>query len=157
LFCGAIAQRLNFDHDAINQIKIAGLMHDIGKIGIAESILNKKEKLTADEWKELERHPEIGYRILSSVNEFSEIAEYVLGHHEKWDGSGYPKGLGGQKIPLQSRIIAVADAFDAMTSERTYKEKISEKEAVDELRRGAGKQFDPNVVAAFIRDVLEIE
>ena len=153
--CAEIAQRFSFDNDDINQIKIAGLMHDIGKIGIHEKILNKKGMLTEDEWKELERHPEIGYRILSSVNEFSEVAEYILQHHERWDGDGYPKGLKGEKISLQARIIAVADAYDAMTSDRTYRKKINQQEAIEELRSGAGIQFDPDVVTVFIRDVLK--
>ncbi len=152
--CEAIATMLNFDKDDINQIKIAGLMHDIGKMGIDEKILNKEQGLNNDEWNEIKRHPEIGYRILSSVNEFSEIAEYVLEHQERWDGKGYPKGLKGEEISLQARIIAVADAFDAMTSERSYRRALSEEVAINELQKNSGTQFDPNLVCVFIEKVL---
>ena len=133
--CDAIASNMNLDKDAITQIKVAGLMHDIGKIGIDEKILNNPNKLNYDEWKEIKRHPEIGYRILSSVNEFSETANYVLEHQERWDGKGYPRGLKGMEISIPARIIALADAFDAMTSERNYKKALNEEEAILEIRR----------------------
>lgn len=148
--CEEIASKMNFEKDAFHQIRLAGLMHDIGKIGISEKILNKPGKLNSDEWKEIERHSEIGYRILSSVNEFSEIADYVLEHHEKWDGTGYPRGLKGEEISLQARIIAVADAFDAMTSHRAYRSALSEEKAINEIKKCAGIQFDPNIVKIFI-------
>lgn len=153
--CVAIATNMNFDKDAINQIRIAGLMHDIGKIGIDDKILNKAQKLNNDEWTEIERHSEIGYRILSAVNEFSEIADFVLEHHEKWNGKGYPRGLKGRHISLQARIIAVADAFDAMTSDRTYRDALSEQDAIAELRKHSHTQFDPEIVKIFIATVLE--
>jgi len=119
VICEAMATQMKFSQDDINRIRTAGLMHDIGKIAIVDTLLNKVGSLNRDEWDEIKRHSEIGYRILSSANEFSEIADYVLAHHEKWDGSGYPKGLSGEDIPLEARIIAVADSFDAMTSDRT--------------------------------------
>ena len=152
--CEDIATKMNFNKDDINQIRIAGLMHDIGKIGIDEKILNKTQKLSSNEWKEIERHSEIGYRILSSVNEFSEIAEHVLEHHEKRNGKGYPRGLKGEEISLQARIIAVADAFDAMTRDRTYGKALSEEEAINEIRRCSGMQFDPTIARVFIEKVL---
>jgi len=152
--CEDIATKMNFNKDDINQIRIAGLMHDIGKIGIDGKILNKTQKLSSDEWKEIERHSEIGYRILSSVNEFSEIAEHVLEHHEKWNGKGYPRGLKGEEISLQARIIAVADAFDAMTRDRTYSKALSEEEAINEIRRCSGTQFDPEIAGVFVEKVL---
>jgi len=124
-------------------------------IGLEETILNKPGKLTDDEWEEIKRHPEIGYRILSTVNDMSEMAEYVLTHHEKWNGSGYPKGLKGKEIPLQSRIITVADAYDAMTSERSYRGSLPETVAIKELQKNAGIQFDPELVKVFIEKVLE--
>ena len=152
--CAAIAAKMNFLKDDVNQMRIAGLMHDIGKIGISEAILNNPEKLTSDEWHEIKRHSEIGYRILSSANEFSEIAEYILSHHERWDGQGYPRGLKASEISIQARIITVADAFDAMTSYRTYGKELSESEAVKELNAHAGKQFDPDIVRIFTEEVL---
>jgi HD-GYP domain-containing protein (c-di-GMP phosphodiesterase class II) len=130
-------------------------MHDIGKIGITEKILNKKGRLTETEWSELKRHPEIGYQILRSANEFALIAEFVLYHHERIDGNGYPRGLKGKEIPLQSKIICIADAFDAMTHERSYKDKLSQAEAIEELRIHTGTQFDSEISRIFIEEVLE--
>lgn len=147
--CEDIAIKMNFDKDDVNKIRLAGLMHDIGKIGIAEKILNKPQKLTNNEWIEMKRHPEIGYRILSSVHEFSEIADYVLEHQERWDGKGYPRGLKGEKISLQARIIAIADAFDAMTTHRAYGIILSQGEAIEEIRKCSGTQFDPTIARLF--------
>jgi diguanylate cyclase (GGDEF)-like protein/PAS domain S-box-containing protein len=154
IICQTIASTMNMGKDVVNKLRIAGLIHDIGKIGVAESILNKSGILTTDERSEIERHPEIGWRLLSSTNEYSELAQLVLNHHEKWDGSGYPNRLKGEAIPLEARIIAVADAYDAMTSERSYREALSNKEAIDELVRGSGTQFDPAIIEMFINQVL---
>lgn len=148
--CEIIAKKLHIDQDGVNQIRIAGLMHDIGKIGIDEKILNKTDKLTIDEWEEIRRHSEIGYRILSSVNEFSEIAEFVLEHQERWDGTGYPKGLKGEEISIEARIIAIADAYDAMTGERTYGKIFTKEEAIDEISKCSGSQFDPEIAKMFL-------
>jgi len=152
--CEAIATKMNFKKDDINRLRIAGLMHDIGKIGIPDQLLNEMGKLEGDKWNEMERHSEIGYRILSSVNEFSEIADYVLEHHERWDGKGYPGGIKGEEISLQARIIAIADSYDAMISDRTYWKRLNEKEAIDEIRKSSGRQFDPEIVKIFIEKVL---
>jgi diguanylate cyclase (GGDEF)-like protein/PAS domain S-box-containing protein/putative nucleotidyltransferase with HDIG domain len=152
--CGAIAVHLSLDSETINQIETAGLLHDIGKMGIDEKILNKTERLNEEEWEEIKRHPEIGYRILSSINEFSEIANSIFEHHERWDGKGYPKGLRGEEISFQARIIAVADAYDAMTSERAYRKALRTEEALAEISKNADKQFDPGVVKVFIEKVL---
>jgi len=124
-------------------------MHDIGKIGIPDSILNKREKLTLDEYDNIKKHPEIGYRILSSVNEFSEMSECVLQHHENWDGTGYPQGLKGEEIKVEARMIAVCDAYDAMVTLRTYKPVFSREEAINELIRCSSGQFDPKIVESF--------
>lgn len=148
--CELIAVNMNLDKDEVNQIKIAGLLHDIGKIGVNEKILNKKNKLNDDEWNEIKKHPESGWRILSAVKEFSEVANYVLEHHERWDGRGYPKGLKEENISLQARIIVVADAYDAMTSLRSYQKGSSKEEAIKELKRCSGFQFDPKIVEVFI-------
>ncbi|WP_407311220.1 PAS domain S-box protein [Desulfosporosinus sp. SB140] len=149
-----IGEALGLPEGQIEELKTVGLLHDIGKIAIEETILNKPGKLTEEEWEEIKRHPEIGYRILSTVNDMSEMADYVLAHHERWDGRGYPKGLKGITIPLQSRIIAIADTYDAMTSERSYRQALPEKIALEELKNNAGIQFDPDLVEVFLKKVL---
>jgi HD-GYP domain-containing protein (c-di-GMP phosphodiesterase class II) len=133
----------------LDDLKTAGVIHDIGKIGVSDRILEKNGPLDEEEWEEMKRHPEIGYSILSTVNEYSPFAEIVLSHHERWDGKGYPKGLKGEEIPLFSRILAVAEAYDAMVSGRPYKEAMSGEEVLAELRRCAGAQFDPGIVKVF--------
>lgn len=153
-YCNSLGKAMNLSDGEIQELKTVGLLHDIGKVAIPENILNKQDKLTNEEWEELKRHPEIGYRILSSVNDMSEIAEYVLAHHERWNGTGYPKGLKGEQIPLKSRIIAVADAFDAMISVRPYKNVLSREAAVKELIDNAGIQFDPELVRIFVEKVV---
>lgn len=151
----AIATKLRLDCKSAEDLKTAGLMHDIGKIGISDSILNKVETLDKQEWKEIRRHPEVGYRILSSANEFAEIADHILAHHERWDGSGYPKGLKGEEISLEARIIAIADAYDAMTKMRFHMENLTVEAAIKEINRCSGTQFDPEIAQAFIEMILE--
>ena len=155
--CEAIARNMELAKHEIDQMKIAGLMHDIGKIGIQDTILNKEGKLNSDEWDQIKKHSEIGYRILSSANEFSEIANYILEHQERWDGKGYPKGLRKEEISMQARIIAVADSYDAMTSDRTYRKGLSEDEAVKEIIKHSGTQFDPAIANTFVEKVLQRE
>lgn len=152
--CAAIASIMNFKEEDIQQIKVAGLLHDIGKIGISDTILNKTGKLNTYEWEEMKKHPEIGYRLLSTNYEFSEISDYVRSHQERWDGKGYPRKLKHEEIPIQARIIAVADAFDAMTVKRSYREELSESEALLEIRKYAGTQFDPEVARIFVEKVM---
>jgi diguanylate cyclase (GGDEF)-like protein/PAS domain S-box-containing protein len=149
--CEFISQRIELTEAETQQMKIAGLMHDIGKIGIDEKVLNSTGLLSHEEWEEIKRHSEVGYRILSSCNEFAEIAESVLEHHERWDGKGYPKGLKGESISLTARIIAIADSFDAMTGERTYKASLSIEEAMKEILKCAGTQFDPFIAEVFVK------
>jgi diguanylate cyclase (GGDEF)-like protein/PAS domain S-box-containing protein/putative nucleotidyltransferase with HDIG domain len=153
--CEDIATKMNFEKDHINQMKIAGLMHDIGKIGINENILNKEGNLDEHEWQDIRRHSEIGYQILRSINEFSKIADYVLEHHERWDGEGYPKGLKGEEISIEARIVAVADAYEAMISDRTYSKALSKEEAIDEFRRCSGSQLDPEITKVFTEMLLD--
>ena len=154
-YCMKLAKALDFSDKDVHEMVSAGLLHDIGKIAIAEYLLNKPGRLTDDEMEEVRRHPEIGYRILSSVNDMAEMGDFVLYHHERWDGAGYPKGLKGEEIPVQARIISIADSFDAMTSERSYKASMTKEEAIEELRRSAGTQFDPVMTRIFIEEVLE--
>lgn len=156
-YCQAIARELGFGAEAINQLGLAGLRHDIGEIAIDEAILTKSEKLSEAEWAEIKRHPEIGYHILRSVNEMAEIAKFVLEHHERWDGQGYPKGLKGDEISLQGRVIAIADAYCTMTTERPYCQAFTDKEAIDEIKKCSGFQFDENLARLFVEKVLQKE
>ena len=155
--CMSIASKMNFSIEEVNKIRIAGLVHDIGKIGIDEKILNKPGKLDTEERDQINKHPEVGWRILSSASEFSELANFVLDHHERWDGTGYPNGLQGEDIPLESRIIAVADSYDAMTGDRSYRKGLSQEEAIVEIKRCSGSQFDPAIVLIFLEKVIPSE
>ena len=130
-------------------LELAAYMHDIGKIGVPESILMKPGKLSDSEWEQIKLHPDTGCGILSNIEELSDLADIIRHHHERMDGSGYPSGLSGDDIPLLSRILAVADAFDAMTSDRPYRPAMSDSEAFRRLRAGAGAQFDAGVVDIF--------
>jgi diguanylate cyclase (GGDEF)-like protein/PAS domain S-box-containing protein len=144
-----------FNEQKISELKALGLMHDIGKIGLSESLLNSKAILSDLDWIEMKRHSEIGYRILSSLNEYSQIAEYVLAHHERWDGKGYPKGLKNEDIPFESRIVAAADSYETMTGESPYREALSKASAAQEIAKNAGSQFDPGISKIFVEKVLE--
>ncbi|MCB2288665.1 transporter substrate-binding domain-containing protein [Clostridium sp. CS001] len=154
-YCSYLGKAMKLPDGEVQELKTAGLLHDIGKIAIDDNILNKPGKLSEAEWEELRRHPEISYRILSSVNDMSEIADYVLSHHERWDGNGYPKGLKGTEIPIKSRIIGVVDAYDAITSERSYRGALSKEFAIEELIKNSGTQFDAEIVKIFIEKVIK--
>jgi len=149
LYSEKIAEACGFERQVVSEAKTAGLLHDIGKILIAQRILTKKGKLTNAEYEEMKNHSEIGFRVLNSSHETRRISNIVLHHHERWDGRGYPMNVKGDKIPLISRIIAIADSFDAMTSKRTYKEKISKEAALKEIIDNSGTQFDPDLVEIF--------
>ena len=153
----AIAGKMERRQSELDKIRVAGLLHDIGKIGIDEAILNKEEKLDSKEWDLIKLHPAKGAGILYNTKEYQDIADIVLSHHERFDGSGYPNKLKGEYIPLGSRIIAVADTFDAITNERPYKSPMSMEAAIKEMRRSAGTQLDPEIVAVFIKDVLGVK
>ncbi|QOX65215.1 diguanylate cyclase [Anoxybacterium hadale] len=152
--CQKIGKVMGLSEIDIHKLKVVGLLHDIGKIAIGEGILNKPGRLSDLEFIEIKRHPDIGYRILSASDEMLDLAECIWAHHERWDGGGYPKGLSGTEIPQLSRIIAVADSYDAMTSERPYRKALSDHEAILEIRNHAGTQFDPDVARIFTEDVL---
>jgi len=145
----AIAEAYKLSQDRISNMRAASLLHDIGKVGVPDSILNKRAPLTEEEWKPIRAHPELGVEILRHVIDLVNCLPAILHHHEHYDGGGYPAGLSGDGIPLEARILAVADAYDAMTSPRPYREQFSLEEAVKELKRCAGKQFDPEVVEVF--------
>ena len=156
-YCKCIGLAMGMDSDDIDELGLIGLVHDIGKVGINAEILNRKGPLSDEEWEDMRRHPEIGYHILRSVNEFAEIAEYVLAHHERIDGKGYPNGLSESDIPQKSKILHIAEAFEAMTGVYPYHEKYSVTEAIEELRRNAGTQFDDVILHIFIEKVLSVE
>jgi diguanylate cyclase len=155
LLCVKLAEKLGMGSDEINAIRIIALLHDIGKIGIEDKILNKPQQLNSEEYIQIKKHPEIGARILSSVIEFSEVSISVLQHHERWDGKGYPQGIKGEAINLEARIVALADAFDAMTSRRTYGKQKSTEDALQEILRSSGTQFDPNLAQIFVDMIIE--
>ncbi len=154
LMCQAIAIELGWPEEYLNRIRIAGYLHDIGKITVDEYILNKPEKLNDNEWEKMKLHPLKSASILENTHEYKDIANIVLSHHERYDGTGYPRGLKGEVIPMESRIISVADAYDAMTDKRSYQLTKSQDEAILELKRWSGTQFDPEVVSVFINKVL---
>ena len=150
MYAVAIAERLGFSKEQIEVILHTSLLHNIGKVGISDSILHKNDKLTPAEWKEMKKHPLIAERILKHFK-LMRIEQTMIRHHcERYDGKGYPRGLKGEEIPIYARILAVANAFAAMTSDRLYKKTLPQEEAVRELKRGRGSQFDPKIVDVFI-------
>jgi HD-GYP domain-containing protein (c-di-GMP phosphodiesterase class II) len=146
----AIAREMRLSERRIQAIEYAGFLHDMGKIGIQHDILLKPGALDEDEWKAMRTHPEVGARIVSDLDFLRGAREVVLHHHERFDGKGYPEGLAGEAIPLEARIAKVADAFDAMMSDRPYRASLGLEKALSELRRGKGSEFDPKVVDVFI-------
>lgn len=144
-----IAKEMKLSPEFIDTLRVAGLVHDVGKIGVRELVLNKPSLLTEEELQHTQRHPGIGEHILIPIAGDEEILKLVRGHHEHYDGTGYPDGLKGSQIPLGARILAVADAYEAMTSARPYREMLSEREALAELERCKGTQLDPGIVDAF--------
>lgn len=153
--CVKIGKAIKLDQDAIKELETAALLHDIGKIAVSDAVLNKPEALTETEYDEVKKHPEIGYQILKSADAYSALAESVLSHHERQDGTGYPRGISGNEIPLMAKIITLADAVEAMTSYRPYRRTLSKEEIISELNSHSGTQFDPDLVTIFIRDVWD--
>src|SRR5829696_5566661 len=145
-----MARELGLGEDRVERVRLAGVLHDIGKIGISDRVLSKPGPLDAEDWQEMYTHPEIGARLLARP-EFDDLRAWILAHHERPDGLGYPRALGASEIPLEARILAVADAYEAMTADRVYRPSLGEEAARAELEAGAGTQFDAHVVEVFLR------
>ncbi len=147
------ARRLKMSDDEVKNVYWASILHDIGKIGISERILRKKSILSEDDWVLIKMHPTIGSNIVSSIDAYPSLAPTISAHQEKYDGTGYPKGLSGKNIPLGARILGIADAYQAMTEDRYYRQARTHEEAVAELQKVKGKQFDPEVLDVFLNVV----
>lgn len=144
------AQQLNWPRERMAVLELAGHLHDVGKIGVPDAVLNKPGKLTVEEFEMMKAHPEIGEQIIRGIDYLEALVPYVLYHHERYDGKGYPKGLSGDAIPIEGRLLAVSDTFDAMTSSRPYRKQLDPERAIDEIKRCSGTQFDPKIVGAFL-------
>jgi len=149
-----LGRALSLKEDDLVSLELVSTLHDIGKISIDQRILNKPGPLTEDEWVQIKKHPDVGYRIALTVPELSRVAEYILCHHERWDGKGYPQGLVGDEIPVISRVLTLVDSYDAMTQDRFYKKAMSKEDAILEIRKNAGTQFDPELSEIFIESIL---
>ncbi|HVD12590.1 MAG TPA: HD domain-containing phosphohydrolase [Gaiellaceae bacterium] len=147
----AVAAELGIDLDGVQSVELGAVLHDIGKVRVPEAILNKPGALTEEEWEVMRTHPEVGEQILRPIQSLQSILPIVRHHHERWDGTGYPDRLAGSAIPLGARIVAVCDAYRAMTEDRPYRAALDETEARNELEQGAGAQFDPDCVQALLR------
>jgi len=152
-----IGKRLHLAQSHLDQLELLSLLHDIGKVGISDQILKKPGPLDRDEWMEMRKHPDIGFRIAKSSQTLAGAGDLIRAHHERWDGSGYPLGLSGLEIPLEARIIGVVDAFDAMTNDRIYRQGISTQDALREIEGLSGIQFDPSIVTVFVEMMNEKE
>ena len=156
LYSMILAKKMKLEDDFIEDLETAGLLHDIGKIGIPQSILCKPGKLTDEEYASMKSHPAQGEKMIGDVKQLNIISDWIKAHHERWDGRGYPSGLKGEEIPLAARIIALADTYDAMTSTRSYRKALSHEEAISEIERCSGSQFDPVLAKIFIENQEEI-
>ena len=152
-----VGKEIELSEELLNELEMLATLHDIGKVSVDDHILTKTGALTDEEWVEIKKHPEAGYRIAQSSPELMSIADYILSHHERWDGKGYPQGLSGEAIPLLSRIISIVDAYDAMTQDRPYRKAMSKEQSVNEIKKNAGKQFDPEIASIFLEQVLPRE
>ncbi|MFT6927102.1 MAG: putative two-component system response regulator [Psychromonas sp.] len=157
-YSAALAKGIGWSESEVELLQLAAPLHDTGKVGIPDSILKSPNKLTEEEWVTMRKHPDMGYQILSKSEAplFKLAASIAFGHHEKWDGSGYPLGLAGEEIPIASRIVALADVFDALTMKRPYKKSWAIEEALQYIKENSGSHFDPNLVESFIQIKDEI-
>ena len=146
----AIARRLGWGDEQLASLRLGGPLHDIGKLAVSNEVLRKPGRLDEKEMDEIRQHPSLGAKMLMRLSSFREALPYVLYHHERWDGTGYPSGIAGKTIPVEARVLAIADAFDAMTSDRPYRRALTREEALAEVARGAGTQFDPEIVRVFL-------
>ena len=149
-----LGKKLNLNQQELDELELVATLHDIGKVGVPDRILNKPGKLNDEEWAEMKKHSEIGYRIAMSSPNLVPIADYILSLHERWDGKGYPQGTSGQEIPLLSRIVSIIDAYDAMTEDRPYRKAMAEENVIEEIRKNMGTQFDPVIAKMFLEKVL---
>ncbi|MCL5957941.1 MAG: HD-GYP domain-containing protein [Chloroflexi bacterium] len=150
-YCLAMARELDWGKEKLLQVEMGAALHDIGKIGLEDAVLRKAGPLTDEEWRQVKTHPALGAQMMTDVQFLETTIPYVLYHHERYDGRGYPSGLTGEAIPVEGRLVAVADAFDAMTSLRPYRPRIEPTIALDEIKTLAGVQFDPGMVTIFVR------
>jgi len=151
-----LAREMSVDPTQLDVIRRGAMLHDIGKIGISDAILLKPGKLTPEEWVVMQKHPQIGFWILDGIDALKSASDIVLSHHEKFEGSGYPRGLKGEGIPLGARIFSVADTLDVMTSDRPYRKALTYEDARQEIMRFSGRQFDPDVVKYFLQVPLDV-
>jgi putative nucleotidyltransferase with HDIG domain len=153
-YAAALARAVGLSEQRAARLERAGLLHDVGKLNLADAILEKPGPLSEEEWVHMQWHPDMGADMLRPHQALRELLPAVIHHHERYDGAGYPAGLRGRDIPLDARVMAIADCYDAMTSERPYKRALSTEEAADQLQAGAGTHFDPMLVAVFISQVI---
>jgi HD-GYP domain-containing protein (c-di-GMP phosphodiesterase class II) len=152
-----VALRLGWGEERLKSLRIGGRLHDIGKLAVPDAVLSKEGRLEADELAQIQEHPTIGAKLILRIAALRDAIPYVLYHHERWDGTGYPSGKAGEAIPVEARVLAVADAFDAMTSDRPYRPALSHDEALAEVERCAGTQFDPEIARIFLELFGEAE
>ena len=152
-----VALRLGWGEERLKSLRIGGRLHDIGKLAVPDTVLCKQGRLEEDELAQIQEHPKIGARLILRIAALRDAIPYVLYHHERWDGTGYPSGKAGEEIPVEARVLAVADAFDAMTSDRPYRPALSHDEALAEVERCAGTQFDPQIARIFLELFGEAE
>jgi putative nucleotidyltransferase with HDIG domain len=155
-YAALIAEAMDMGDSEVEEVRLAGILHDIGKVGIPESILNKSGPLNPEEWETMKSHVRFGAKILEPLRALARIQKMVLHHHEFFDGSGYPEGFSGEQIPLGARIIAVADAYDTITSDRTYKKARTSAEALAELERCSNAQFDGGIISVFLKAMRQL-
>jgi len=153
----SMARRLGMEDEDADALALATKLHDIGKVGVPGSILRKTDKLSAAELTQVQQHPAIGQRLLQEARQLQELIQAILYHHERWDGKGYPEQLKGEEIPVMARVIGIMDAYRAMMGDRPYRKALSSERALEELRKGAGTQFDPRLVDMFISAASEVE
>jgi len=149
-YAAGIAKHLELPKNDIDNLKISALLHDIGKVGVPDAVLHKQSKMSDKEFAVIKKHPEVGANILETIGAFKDLVPIVYHHHERYDGLGYPRGIYGEQIPLHSRIISIADSFDAMTSTRPYRKALNVDAALLEIELNTGKQFDPSISNVFL-------